>query len=122
MTGNYDITFYCTGLLIIVSGAMMIPVAKSFLCSGKTAIADTNKELVVARKVKFEDEVEKGSVRFLNTTQEMKILRDESIYSLSGNEDGENSLPLLSSNKDGNEIDAGNCKSMSVYANPLSVA
>ncbi|KAG8191847.1 hypothetical protein JTE90_022835 [Oedothorax gibbosus] len=124
MTGNYDITFYTTGLLIIISGAMMIPVAKSFVCS-KTGVADTTKELVLseARKVKFQDEVEKGSVRFLSTTQEMKILRDESIYSLDDNEDRENSLPLLSNNRlqsssEGDEA----CKNMSVYANPLTIA
>ncbi|GFY71356.1 monocarboxylate transporter 14 [Trichonephila inaurata madagascariensis] len=123
-TGNYDITFYCTGLLIILSGALVIPVSNSLRCRKSTP--NSSKESVStadSRKVKFQKPLDSSSVKFLDVNEKKKIPMDKSIFSL--NDSAENALPLLSGNeqilheekddKDGSNI-------MSMYANPLSVA
>ncbi|GIY46857.1 monocarboxylate transporter 9 [Caerostris extrusa] len=118
-TGNYDITFYTTGLLIIVSGALVIPIGKS-LCK-KTS--NNNKDLVSSesRKVKFQDPLDVDSVKFLNGTEKEKFSKDKIIFSLK--ESTENSRPLLSCDEQNSPVkedDKDESKIISMYSNPLS--
>ncbi|CAL1273933.1 unnamed protein product [Larinioides sclopetarius] len=122
-TGNYDITFYCTGVLIVVSGALVIPMAKSFICHSK-APSNSSKDLVSSdsRKVKFQEPLDEEPVKFLNGKEKTKIPIDKNIFSL--NESPENACPLLSGSEQispekGDEKD--NTKIISMYSNPLSL-
>ncbi|KAF8778795.1 Monocarboxylate transporter 14 like protein [Argiope bruennichi] len=122
-TGNYDITFFCTGLLIVVSGALVIPMAKSLLCSSK-APSNSSKELVSSdtRKVKFQEPLDAESVKFLNGKEKTKNPIDKCIFSL--HESPDNACPLLSGSEQispekGDEKE--NTKIISMYSNPLSL-
>lgn len=59
MTGNYDVTFFCTGICIFISGAMVVPVAKTLLCKKASLSTASSKESVKhnshAGKVCFEE-------------------------------------------------------------------
>ncbi|GFU07310.1 monocarboxylate transporter 14 [Nephila pilipes] len=122
-TGNYDITFYCTGILIILSGALVIPVAKSLLCRKSTP--NSSKEsisLTDSRKVKFQEPLDTSSIKFLDGKEKNKIQKDKSIFSL--NESAENALPLLSSNEQilhEEKDEKDDSKIISMFANPLSI-
>ncbi|GBN83874.1 hypothetical protein AVEN_175076-1 [Araneus ventricosus] len=124
LTGNYDITFFCTGLLIVVSGALVIPMAKSLICISSKAASNSSKDLVSSdsRKVKFQEPLDEEPVKFLNGKEKTKIPIDKSIFSL--NESSENACPLLSGSEQispekGDEKD--DTKIISMYSNPLSL-
>ncbi|XP_035213360.1 monocarboxylate transporter 9-like isoform X2 [Stegodyphus dumicola] len=124
-TENYDITFYCTGLCIIVSGAMVIPVAKNFLCSKSPSVSSKDSVPVDCHsmKVRFEEpEERKNSVHFENRLQELESMKEKKpIYIL--NDDTEKSVPLLSEDIKmcENNITKDGSKMVTMYENPLSL-
>lgn len=125
MTGNYDITFYCTGLWIVISGVMVIPVAKSLSCWKRSSTI--SKDLLASdtrsSKVRFQEPDEKDiSKNSLDVKDEVRVPRDRrNIYNSKGQE--ENSIPLLSG--EGKACDVvgktENDKLVTMYENPLSL-
>lgn len=123
MSGNYDITFYSTGLCILLSGAMVIPVAKSFRCRLQPSSSSKDSLPLDSRstKVRFQEPQEKEvPVTFPAVKDDVKMSRDKmSIYSLKE----ENSVPLLygegkvCDDVEKTEID----KLVTMYENPLSL-
>ncbi|KFM73267.1 Monocarboxylate transporter 9, partial [Stegodyphus mimosarum] len=124
-TENYDITFYCTGLCIILSGAMVIPVAKNFLCSKSRSVSSKDSVPLDCHsmKVRFEEpEERKNSVHFENRLQELGSMKEKKpIYIL--NDDTEKSVPLLSRDIKmcENDIKKDGSKMVTMYENPLSL-
>ncbi|XP_015914462.1 monocarboxylate transporter 12 [Parasteatoda tepidariorum] len=119
VTGNYDITFYVTGLLIMLSGAMVIPVSKN-LCRKASPISSKSSIRSDSRKVKFQDNP--GNVDNVLEGKLENRLNDKKVYK--SKETGDNTTPLLSTNN--KEICIEKCngngsKSISVYENPLSL-
>lgn len=124
MTGNYNVTFYCTGLCIIVSGAMVIPVAKSVRCWQSTPTNSKDPLPLDSRsnKVKFQEQKERDmTINFPPAEDEVIIVKDKlSIYNLK--EKAENSCPLLSGeNKSDDDVDKTENGKFVMYENPLSL-
>ncbi|XP_054715516.1 monocarboxylate transporter 14-like [Uloborus diversus] len=121
MTGNYDITFYCTGFCVIFSGAMVIPIAKSVMC--RKTLSEDDKDLAPlnskSSKVRFEEHSPKNNaIAFVSTPEEPKVLKDKPAYD--PNENPENSVPLLSEvNVTFGDI-PNDDKIGSMYENPLN--
>lgn len=105
--------------MIILSGAMVIPVSKN-LCRKATPISSKSSIRSDSRKVKFQDQP-----RNVSSVLDDKLenhLKDKTVCN--SEEAGDNTTPLLSTND--KEICIEKCngndsKTISVYANPLSL-
>lgn len=125
MTGNYDITFYSTGLFIIVSGAMVIPVAKTLTCRRSSMNNNSKDPLPLcssSSKVKLQEPKEKEvSFDFTPVKGDVKVAKDKrTMYN--AKEEADNSVPLLSGdNKTSDDVDKTEDKLVTMYENPLSL-
>ncbi|XP_067127605.1 monocarboxylate transporter 9-like [Centruroides vittatus] len=65
LTGNYDVTFYLTGICIFVSGVLVVPVAKSRKPARSSSLLNNNEASEVKdrkEKVRFEEEKSPESI------------------------------------------------------------
>lgn len=127
MTGNYDITFYSTGLIIIVSGAMVIPVAKTWTCR-RSSIHNNSKDPLPlcssSSKARLQEPKEKeAAFDFPPMKEEVKVVVKDKRTMYNSKEEPENSVPLLSSDrKMSDDVDKTESdKLVTMYENPLSL-
>ena len=126
MTGNYDITFYSTGLFIIISGAMVIPVAKSVTCR-RASINNSKDPLPLcssSSKAKLQEPKEREvSFDFPPVKDDVKAVVKDKRTMYNSKEEAENSVPLLSGgDKMSDDVDkTENDKLVTMYENPLSL-
>lgn len=127
MTGNYDITFYSTGLIIIVSGAMVIPVAKTLNCRRSSVHNNSKDPLPLcssSSKARLQEPKEReAAIDFPPIKDEVKVVVKDKRTMYNSKEESENSVPLLSSDrKMSDDVDKTESdKLVTMYENPLSL-